>query len=47
MKAPANALKERKQMNSNTMLLVITIVLFRPSSTSSAPTPASSAWPAA
>ena len=28
MKAPANALKERKQMNSNTMLLVITIVLF-------------------
>lgn len=25
---PANALKERKQMNSNTTLLVITIVLF-------------------
>ncbi len=28
MKAPANALKERKQMNSNTMLLIITIILF-------------------
>ena len=28
MKAPANALKSRKQMNSNTMLLIITIVLF-------------------
>ena len=28
MKAPANALKERKRMNSNTMLLLITIVLF-------------------
>ena len=25
---PANALKERKQMNGNTMLLLITIVLF-------------------
>ena len=25
---PANALKERKQMNSNTMLLIITIILF-------------------
>ena len=25
---PANALKERKQMNSNTTLLLITIVLF-------------------
>ena len=25
---PANALKERKQMNSNTTLLIITIVLF-------------------
>ena len=28
MKAPANALKAHKQMNSNTMLLIITIVLF-------------------
>ena len=28
MKKPANALKERKQMNSNTMLLIITIILF-------------------
>ena len=27
-KKPANALKERKQMNSNTLLLVITIILF-------------------
>lgn len=25
---PANALKERKQINGNTMLLLITIVLF-------------------
>ena len=28
MKQPANTLKTRKQMNSNTMLLVITIILF-------------------
>ena len=28
MKKPANALKERRQMNSNTLLLLITIALF-------------------
>lgn len=28
MKKPSTALKTRKQMNSNTMLLIITIILF-------------------